>query len=237
MATSILLSTFIISVSALIFFMIAMVKGWFDPGANGATVIFAKNEIGTADDPAASPEAREALQAAVPDPAQRPQDAGELAARATADASSRTVTFIFMCCAIVWMIAASAAGLVASIKLHSPGGRGAFEWLTWGRVRTLPLNALAYGFLPMAGLGIAVWLLPRLLKTELAGARLALLGGILWNAGLIAGLGAIAAGLSDGMEWLEMPWQVDTLLVAGGALIALPLVLTVRRRTVEHLYV
>ena len=237
MATFILLSTFIISVIALIFFVIAMVKGWFDPDAKGATVIFAKNEIGTADDPAASPQAREALQAAVPDPADHPQDAGELAARAAADASSRTVTFIFMCCAIVWMIAASAAGLVASIKLHSPDWLGAYEWLTFGRVRTLHLNALAYGFLPMAGLGIAMWLLPRLLKTELVGARLALLGAILWNAGLIAGLGAIAAGLTDGMEWLEMPWQVDTLLVIGGALIALPLVLTVKRRTVEHLYV
>src|SRR5262249_47736901 len=115
MVTVILLSTFIVSVIALIFFMVALVKGLFGPDANGATVIFAKNEIGTTDDPAASPEAREALQAAVPDAAAHPQDADELAARAAADASSRTVTFIFMCCAIVWMLVASAAGLVASI--------------------------------------------------------------------------------------------------------------------------
>src|ERR1700754_2152954 len=181
MATFILLSTFIISMIALIFFVIAMVQGWFDPDAKGATVIFAKNEIGTTDDPAASPEAREALQAAVPDPAGRPQDADELAARATADASSRTVTFIFMCCAIVWMIAASAAGLVASIKLHSPDWLGAYEWLSFGRVRTLHLNAVAYGFAAVAGLGIAVWLLPRLLKTTLQGGRYALVGGIVWN--------------------------------------------------------
>ncbi len=78
---------------------------------------------------------------------------------------------------------------------------------------------------------------PPLLKTTLVGGNFALLGAILWNAGLIAGLGAIAAGFSDGMEWLEMPWQVDILLVVGGGIVAVPLVLTLRRRTVDHLYV
>jgi cytochrome c oxidase cbb3-type subunit 1 len=64
-----------------------------------------------------------------------------------------------------------------------------------------------------------------------------LLGAVLWNAGLLAGIGAVAAGFSTGLEWLEMPWQVALLLVAGGALIGIPLLLTVARRAVDHLYV
>ena len=40
----------------------------------------------------------------------------------------------------------------------------------------------------MAGLGLAMWMLPRLLKSTLQGARFALLGAVLWNAGLIAGI-------------------------------------------------
>src|SRR3546814_2719291 len=60
---------------------------------------------------------------------------------------------------------------------------------------------------------------------------------MLWNAALIAGLGSIAAGFNDGLEWLEIPWQIDILFVVGGALIGLPLVFTLQNRQVEHLYV
>src|SRR5262249_1120906 len=159
------------------------------------------------EDPAASPASRRALDASLP-PKDGAPDPAELAARATADTSSRTLAFTFLCCSIVWMLVASLAGLIASIKMHSPDWLGAYEWLSFRPIRPLHLNSMAYGFLPMAGLGIAVWLLPRLLKTTLQGERLAIFGAILWNAGLIAGLGAIAAGISDGLEWLEMPWQV-----------------------------
>jgi cytochrome c oxidase cbb3-type subunit 1 len=64
-----------------------------------------------------------------------------------------------------------------------------------------------------------------------------MLGAMIWNAGLIAGLGCIAVGLTQGMEWLEIPWQVGLLFVVGGALVALPLVFTLENRRVEHLYV
>lgn len=235
MATTILLSAFMISIVALLFFIVAMTKGWLDPGGRGAHVIFARREVGRVEDPAASPGARHALQAQTGEaPATDPV---ELEARANADRSTSTVTFVFLGCAVVWLVAASVAGLTASLKMHWPDWLAAQEWLTFGRIRTLHLNGVAYGWTPMAGLGVALWLLPRLLKTPLVGANFAILGAILWNAGLIAGLGAIAVGFSDGMEWLEMPWQVDLLLVAGGALIAIPLVLTIRARQVEHIYV
>ena len=236
MATTILLSAFVISLVALAFFIVAMIKGWFDPDARGAEVIFAHGEIGRTEDPAASVASRRALQAQSGRAGNAP-DASELASRALADRSTATVTFIFLCCAVVWLVSASLAGLTASLELHAPDWLASYEWLTFGRIRTLHLNAVAYGWTPMAGLGVAIWLLPRLLKTPLVGANFAIIGALLWNAGLIAGLGAIAVGFSDGMEWLEMPWQVDLLLVAGGALIAIPLVLTIRARQVEHIYV
>jgi cytochrome c oxidase cbb3-type subunit I len=109
--------------------------------------------------------------------------------------------------------------------------------MTFGRMRTIHLNAVAYGWAPMAALGIAIWMLPRLLKTRLVGAPFAMLGATLWNLALVAGIGCIAAGWSDGMEWLEIPWQVDILIVVGGALVGLPLVYTLQNRRVHHLYV
>jgi cytochrome c oxidase cbb3-type subunit I len=220
---AILLSAFILSVVALLIFIWTQRSGMFEANAKAAEVIFAPGEIGTSEDPAAG--TAQALHNE------------ELAQRARADASTAPLVFFFICCAFAWLLVASAAGLTASIKLHEPDWLTGQAWLTFGRIRTIHLNAVAYGWAPMAGLGIALFVIPRLLKTELVGAPFAFLGAALWNAALIAGLGAIAVGLSDGLEWLEIPWQVDILFVIGGALIGVPLVLTLLRRKVDHLYV
>jgi cytochrome c oxidase cbb3-type subunit 1 len=237
---AILLSAFVLSFVALLLFIASQRTGLFDRRSRGAEVIFAANEIGRIEEPAATRAALGTLQAAAdPLAAGRtgPADAVELAERARADASSGPLVFFFYCCAVVWLLVASAAGLTASIKLHEPDWLVQQAWLTFGRIRTIHLNAVAYGWAPMAGLGTAMFVIPRLLKTPLLGARFAFVGAVLWNAALIAGLGSIGAGINDGLEWLEIPWQIGTLFALGGALIALPLVFTLVNRRVHHLYV
>jgi cytochrome c oxidase cbb3-type subunit I len=237
---AILLSAFILSVVALLFFIWTQRRGLLDDNAEGARVIFSAGEEGRVEDPSAPVQSAAALQGVTD--AARGQGAAALTAheveqRAAADASSAPVVFFFLCCAFAWLLVASAAGLTASLKLHLPDWLTQQAWLSFGRIRTIHLNAVAYGWAPMAGLGIAMFVLPRLFATPLVGGRFALLGGALWNAGLIAGLGAIAVGFSDGLEWLEIPWQIDLLFVAGGALVGIPLVLTLLQRKVRHLYV
>ncbi len=241
---TILLLTFTLSVTGLFVFIWSLRRHLFDDNPAAANVIFSEGEIGRIEEPAATGAQHRALQQAVDDthaPMRTPADearlAAELAERLQADKSTAYVTFVFLCCAVVWLIFASSAGLISSIKLHQPDFLTDYAWLTFGRIRTLHLNAVAYGWAPMAAFGIAMWTLPRLLKTELMGARFAILGAMLWNAALIAGLGSIAAGFNDGLEWLEIPWQIDVLFVIGGALIGLPLVFTLQNRKVKHLYV
>ena len=239
---TVLLLAFILSVTGLFVFIWSLRWCLFDPHPNAAKTIFSEGEVGQVDEPSATPQQLQALQDEMGH--QAPLDAAgqrtlsqELAERIQADRSSALVAFLFLSCSVAWLVVGSIAGLISSYKLHSPDFLVNDAWLTFGRMRTLHLNIIAYGWAPMAAFGIAVWMLPRLLKTKLMGGRFAILGGMLWNAGLIAGLGSIAVGISDGMEWLEMPWQVDLLLVAGGALAALPLVFTLQNRRVEHLYV
>lgn len=239
-----LLSTFIVSVTGLGIFIWSLRRKMFDENPDAAGVIFSTGEIGHVEDPSATPQQRAGLQNAVTqsgkaviDPSLAGKLKQELAARLQADQSTAYVTFVFLSCAIVWLVLASVFGLISSIKLHNPGFLTDYAWLTFGRTRTLHLNMVAYGWCPMAAFGVAIWMLPRLLKTKLYGARFALLGCMLWNAGLIAGLGSVAVGITDGMEWLEIPWQISILLVLGGALIGLPLVFTLRNRKVDHLYV
>ena len=234
---AILLSAFVLSVAALLIFIWSQRNGLLDRSAKAAEVIFAPGEIGRVEEPSVSAEVRDRLQATVRTAQEGEADTGELNDRARADASTAPLVFFFFCCAFAWLLLASVAGLTASIKLHDPDWLTSQAWLTFGRIRTIHLNAVAYGWAPMAGLGIALFIIPRLLKTELVGGRFAFLGAALWNAGLIAGLGSIGYGVSDGLEWLEIPWQIDILFVAGGALIGIPLVLTLLRRKVEHLYV
>ena len=236
---AILLSAFVLSFVALLAFIWSQRTGLFDRSSKGAEVIFASGEIGRIEEPAAAPAARAACRRGrhggrgPGDSGQR----GEMAERARADASTAPLVFFMFCCAIVWLLVASAAGLTASIKLHEPDWLVQQAWLTFGRIRTIHLNAVAYGWAPMAGLGIAMFVIPRLLKTPLLGARFAFIGAVFWNAALIAGLGSIAAGINDGLEWLEIPWQIGILFAVGGALIGLPLVFTLVNRRVEHLYV
>jgi cytochrome c oxidase cbb3-type subunit 1 len=240
--TALLLATFILSVAGLFAFIWSLRKGLFDSETSGARTIFSPGELGRPEEPAASAAQRQQLQqVADANDGRQGQDtavsAAELATREAADKSSAFPAFVLLACAAVWLIVASAAGLLSSLKLHWPDLLTDTAWLSFGRLRTMHLNAVAYGWAPMGLLGLAIWMLPRLLQTPLLGGRLVILGALIWNAGLIAGLGGLAIGINAGMEWLEIPWQVGGLFAIGGMLIGLPMAFMLQRRRVHHLYV
>lgn len=236
---AVLLASFLLSIGALFVFIWSMAKGLFGDGSAAAKEIFASNELGEIEDPAATATQKSELQHAMGDlAASAPKMApADLDFRARADRSTAMVVSICLTLAVIWLVLASIAGLISSIKLHSPDWWVQYEWLTFGRIRPIHLNLVGYGWCSLAGIGVAIWLIPRLLKTELVGAKYALIGGGIWSIGVFAGTVAIAMGYSDGMEWLEYPWKIDILLVIGGALVGFPLWLTLMKRKVEHLYV
>jgi cytochrome c oxidase cbb3-type subunit 1 len=236
---AVLLGTFLLSVAALFVFIWSMAKGLFGDGGAAAAEIFAPSELGIVEDPAATSSQKAGLQQAMSPkhgPAQTLSDEDE-EFRSRADKSTSLVVGVCLTLAVVWLVLASFAGLISSVKLHAPDWWVQYEWLTFGRIRPIHLNLVAYGWCSLAGVGVAIWLIPRLLKTELVGAKYALIGGALWSIGVFAGTVAIATGHSDGLEWLEYPWQIDILLVVGGALVGFPLWLTLLQRKAEHLYV
>ena len=226
--TALLLATFVLSIVGLFAFIWSLRSGLFDRESSGAGVIFAPEEIGRYDDPA------EGVTRLVPDDARQQ---AELRDRAAADRATAVPVFVLFTFAVVWLLVGSAAGLLSSLKLHLPDLLVEQAWLTFGRMRTIHLNAVAYGWAPLGLLGLVVWLLPRLLRTPLRYPRLIIAGAFIWNAGLVAGLVGLANGLNTGMEWLEIPWYIGTLFAVGGMMIGLPMAFMLRRRTVHHLYV
>ncbi|WP_176091395.1 cbb3-type cytochrome c oxidase subunit I [Burkholderia ambifaria] len=239
--------SFLISVLGLFLFIWAQMNGLMKAGNEGAKVIFRQGELGRVEDPAARHDTLAALQAAghgahtpvaytnsVP---VTPAGPAEIDERVAEDLSSRHAAFAFLSSAVLWLVLGTVAGLIASQQLSTPDFLSAYAWLTFGRIRTAHLNMVIYGWASMSGLGIAIWMLPRLLRTALVGERLAVAGATIWNAGVAAGVIAILSGWTDGLQWLEIPWQIGILLAIGGALCAIPLLLTIRQRTVDHLYV
>ena len=234
-----LLGAFLLSILGLFAFIWSLRKGLLVENPRGAGVIFARGEIGQVDDPALADPALRQLQDAstVREGAPAGADAGELSDRIDADRSSAFPVFMFIAFACLWLLVGSAAGLTASIKLHAPDWLTGDAWLGFGRLRAVHTNAVFYGWVSNACIAVILWLLPRLLRTRLAGAGWAMLGGSLLNAGVAAGIGAIASGWSDGMEFLEIPWQIDVFIFGGIALVILPALYTLADRKVEHLYV
>ncbi|WP_426323307.1 hypothetical protein [Pseudoduganella sp. R-43] len=127
---TLLLSSFILSVSGLLVFIWSLRHRLFNATAAAANVIFSPGEIGHSEEPAASPQQCAGLALPVagqdrraPSAAERAAMQQELAERVEADRSSAFVTFVFLSCSVVWLLVATAAGLTSSIKLHEP------DWL------------------------------------------------------------------------------------------------------------
>lgn len=237
--------TFLISIGGLALLVWAVANDQFGMGQQAAKTIFADGEVGHVEDPATPQGDRDAMQSkrsAILDGDEAGtdsdfEDGGEVAERLRLDQSSRIPVLVWLSSSMIWLLFASLLGVIASVKLHAPDWLVSEAILTFGRIRPAHLNVAAYGWASMAGVGVGIWLMPRLFKTALVGGGYATAGGLLWNLGVALGTTAVLAGDSDGLEWLEFPWQIDILLVVGGALAAIPLILTLLRRRVQHLYV
>ncbi len=226
---------FLVAVVGLLGLVWAVSRRQFTHLAAGARVIFGPGEEGRAEDPVAPSPALLQRSLGVPPPAASPP--ADVADRTRADRSSRGPVLWFVVSAVVWLLLGSLLGVLASVKMHWPEVLDASVYTTFGRVRPLHLNIIAYGWLSMAGVGVALWLLPRLLRTPLRGGRWAVAGALVWNVGMVLGVAALLTGHTEGVEWLEFPWQIDLFFVVGGALAGVPLLLTLQHRRVEHLYV
>ncbi|MDJ0758557.1 MAG: cbb3-type cytochrome c oxidase subunit I [Woeseiaceae bacterium] len=233
-----LAATFVISVGGLGLLIWALVNDQFTMGKRAAQTIFGTDEVGRVEDPATPADTRAEMQRERGEIADRGQQGLEdRAARVRADRSSRTPVTWWLASSLVWLVLGSIIGLIVSMKFHMPDWLVSDPALTFGRLRPAHLNLVAYGWASMAGVGVGIWLIPRLFKVTLQGPAYATAGAIIWNVGIFLGTAALLTGYSDGMEWLEFPWPIDITMVVGGALAAVPLILSLLKRRVQHLYV
>ena len=156
-----LLAAFLLSLMGLFAFMWSMRKGLLVENPGAASAIFTPGEIGQADDPTLTAHDRERLQKAInathaktPDERwhNEPDTDFTREQRMLADESSRWPVLLLLVFAVLWLVLGSLAGLTASLKLHMPDWLVAEAWQTFGRMRTMHLTAVFYGWITNAAL-------------------------------------------------------------------------------------
>lgn len=222
---TLLATSFVASLVALGILVWAIANKVIFVGKEEASTIFMDGELGHPDDSASFGKASEA-------------DSHRFdVLRAGIDRAGKGPVLVLITAGILWLLIGSVFGVIASLKLHWPDWLASVAPLTFGRARTLHLNIVAYGWLSVTGIGVALWLLPRIFHTPLRRPQMAYFGAFLWTLGVLGGTVALASGWSEGIEWLEFPWQIDLMLATGGFFLAWPAIETAARRKSKHIYV
>ena len=153
------------------------------------------------------------------------------------DTSIRAAAIFFVISAIGWLMLGTVFALIAAVKAHSPNFAGAYEFLTFGRVRSAHLNAMALGWASNIIFAVGLWIMARLCRAPIQHKGILLIAGIFWNIGLTVGVFGILGGDMTSVEWLEIPRYATPLLAFSYALIGVWGVIAFRFRKGDHVYV
>lgn len=155
-------------------------------------------------------------------------DAAQLApTRSAIDAAVRPVVVGLFFSGLIWLLLATLFGAVLAVKLHFPEFLN-WSFLTFGRLAPASESAFVYGWCSTACLGVAVWIVARLSGRAAPGTSLVSLGALLWNGGVLIGVGSILLGSLRPFNGLEFPLAAFVLMFAGLCLISTWLAVTYR---------
>jgi len=137
----------------------------------------------------------------------------------------------------LWFAAATTFGMIGAGYLIAPDLLANIEYIHFGRVRPMHINAVLFGFVTPGLLAAAFYYFPKLLRTELFSHKLGVFSAIFWNITVAAGIIGIALGHTQGREYAELAWPIDIMVVISFALVVLNILMTIRRRKERILFV
>jgi cytochrome c oxidase cbb3-type subunit 1 len=157
--------------------------------------------------------------------------------RATIDRSTRLPVLFFFTSAAAWLLIATLLGALASFKLVAPSFLN-FEYFSYGRVQPAFLNALVYGWAFQAGIGVIIWIMARLCRTELRNPVTLVVAGHFWNLGVTLGVLGILGGIGNlHMQLLEFPPMVWPILLFAYSLVVVWMVIMYSARRKGMVYI
>ena len=152
------------------------------------------------------------------------------------DRSLVSVFSVYVMSATLWLLFATAVGLLMAFKFGAPEfGSGA--WLTFGRLRPIHTNATFYGFASIALVGLGYYVAARSCGVKLYSAALAWTGLVLFNVAAVAGTVALDLGFNDGdLEYREWLWWIRLIFLSALVVTAWNLIVTVSLRSGKDIY-
>ena len=153
------------------------------------------------------------------------------------NASTNPTAKAFTLTSALWFAGATTLGMIAAGYLIAPDFLANVEFIHFGRVRPMHVNAVLFGFVTPGLLAAAFYYFPKLLRTELFSHKLGVFSAIFWNITVAAGLIGIALGYTQGREYAELAWPVDIMVVISFAMVAFNILMTIRQRKESILFV
>jgi len=158
-------------------------------------------------------------------------------APAVIDAACRVPVLLLFGSALLWLMTASALGVLASFNFHVPSFLADFPLFTYGHRASAAWTAMLFGFGGNAALGITLWMLARLCGMELKWPNVAALGAAMWNIGVTAAVVGLFMGDGTGQGGVDLPMYAVRILLLGGGLMAASAGLTCYTRSDSELYI
>lgn len=120
----------------------------------------------------------------------------------------RLVRWYFLA-AIAYLFISMSGGFLMAFQLIRHNPLQGIELLSPGRWRMVHTNAIAYGFLANAFLGMLHWVVPRLTLRPVMSSKLSLLIFGAWQAVVVGTAVGLIFGEAQGLEWGETPVWID----------------------------
>jgi cytochrome c oxidase cbb3-type subunit I len=143
----------------------------------------------------------------------------------------------FMVMGSVWLVIGTLYGMAAAIHLMAPEFFNNMPAMFYGRTRPLHINTLAFGFVVGTMLGVALYVVPALLRTRLWSPMLGWVSFFVWQVGVAGGGIGIALGYTQGREYAEYEWIIDVGVMLALVTIIVNLVMTLVARREKLLFV
>ena len=138
--------------------------------------------------------------------------------------------------ALFWGVIGLVLGLLISVQMWSVSFNFG-EYFSFGRLRTVHTNVLAYGLGITAEMGAFYFIIGRLTKRSLIFPKLAVFQLIFFNIVVLVGMLSLFAGYNQSLEYAEFEWFVDLGVVVAWVLFAINVLGTILTRKEKHMYV
>ncbi|HSN14070.1 MAG TPA: cbb3-type cytochrome c oxidase subunit I, partial [Anaeromyxobacteraceae bacterium] len=141
----------------------------------------------------------------------------------------------FILSSIFWGVVGIVVGLLISVQIWAPSLNFA-PYLTYGRLRAVHTNGLAFGLGVGAIFGLSYWIVMRLTKRPLLFPRLARVQLWLFNVGIAAAALSLMMGYTQSLEYAELEWPLDVAIVVLWVMFAVNVFGTFAKRNEPQMY-